>query len=1749
MAKMYQEGDRPIPGYQLLTFLGEGGFGEVWKATNESRIEVALKIVNLQGKQSVREVFAIRKLRNVRHPNLIPILGFWLKDEAGNIIQNAAAESMSGFMLDGTFQFFVSMGLAEKTLMDRLKECQADGHAGIPLDELLEYMDESARALDFLNTPRHDMGGEEKVSIEHCDIKPQNILLVGGSVQICDFGLARIQQQGTKQNQTTSFSHNYVAPEMLNRDMGPCRTTDQYSLAVSYVQLRTGRLPFGDVSFAPAVLAAHLEGKLDYSMLLPAEQKIVKRATALNPTDRYPTARAFVDALKEMATTQSRPMKPSVGIKGPLRSGTEIVPGYKLEELIGRGSFGEVWRATAPGRLKKAIKIIRNLELASSRQELRSLDLITEVRHPYLIQIEACFLLDKQGDMIADESRDDKDAPKAETLVIVSELADSHLGKRLQDCLAETGQGLPPKELLSYMRHVAVALDRLNEDHDIIHRDVKPENILLVGGIAKLADFGLAKALEGSSTMVHTKSIGMTPAYAAPELCSGRIEKATDQYSLALTYYHLRSGRLATGDVGDLSELIRAHLNNKLDFSAALPVEAQVLRKATALKSQDRFPNCASFIKALMASFSQSELPRDVKTSSFSSVESMEEMPALSSMGWDQGTLNRPAHLAVEVQPALKATDTVNKLTDTEREAVAKAQKSTKKGTSSGTVTTLRSPARRRRSRVAQVVVSLMLLTLVGGIVGGFFYLSKQGPKPTELTQTDPIREKDPGKEKNQEKEQEKPKNADNNTPPKAQPTGTAKNTTPPKKTPSVEPERVSAAALLGQANKALQEKLPVQAAEALLELSKRYQTGETPFDPTALSYAVECYALLDESQPKRNELRAAFTTYASKQFESQSTLFKADSSEISWTGTSKLVELVPETNLWVQVFHIEKLLHLSTLSPADDAMLQKRLSMLSSTQLTDLGVYGQYLQGAIAWQLKDAAKAVKVFSSIDKAAPGITWSAARQSRVVDALKTSLAEHKQKAFQLNRWRNPIVSAEDAIQFASINRKLATWTDKPPSAEDLPLNLLAESEGTLSEVDARALLARWKVSDLAPPLQQALLYRQFQVQQVAKVAPEEMLPVALQLYNTVQQQPTLQLKAEEAVEMLDTMLASLGSLGQKEDLPLNTKSQVAQLFAARGRLIVENSLANWVKKDNRLKTALSDFDIAVNCSKQKLDSERNGFLVYQAWVKRELKQRDWAPAIRTVNLSNTPGHAQPMLLLLQGWSHLQQGTQARSQADRLKSVKNAQTSFRKLVDDYVSRPEIRYWVNQGRLGASQAYLENANYLEISDREDVRKDCRTQLELAEKYARDVTTDEQAGLLKPEANMALGNALEDFGLLLGEGRHAEAVACFDVAVEAWKNDKQYPRALMNRARAMIRSENTAYDKQIESDLSRAQQAMPEGDIASEIHFLEARVQRKKNNNDEARRQLGLAISTAVSPSFRDEARCSLLELVLYTPVNKSSLTEVKERIQEISRMQPKVTELDPQIQTRARFLQMESMNAIANYCYELMKTKEELNNYRTPFLEQLNKLENLSDPIARWHAAKHRGKWLLLQGKYQDAWQAFEINGDFEKLVGSLERMSRNQRQLQLPAFLAMVSARYEALLRLAPILSTQLENNFALVERISRLLPENHPQRVPLTGLAGLLRWKSWNLLKVEKVTLDRYRTDAVRILQKLLKDQGQHAEAWQWAAALGDLEDDAELSKSLYRKSIELIKSIPETEMGSNDKKNLVTIVEKAMEKR
>ena len=116
---------------------------------------------------------------------------------------------------------------------------------------------------------------------------------VGGATQICDFGLSRVMGS-IRATTATAGTIAYAAPECLTHGK-PSPATDQYSLAVSYFELRTGALPYETETFV-GVTNAVLEGKLDLSRLPAAEQEVIRRATSPEPGDRFASASQMVRA-------------------------------------------------------------------------------------------------------------------------------------------------------------------------------------------------------------------------------------------------------------------------------------------------------------------------------------------------------------------------------------------------------------------------------------------------------------------------------------------------------------------------------------------------------------------------------------------------------------------------------------------------------------------------------------------------------------------------------------------------------------------------------------------------------------------------------------------------------------------------------------------------------------------------------------------------------------------------------------------------------------------------------------------------------------------------------------------------------------------------------------------------------------------------------------------------------------------------------------------------------------------------------------------------------------------------------------------------------------------------------------------------------------------------------------------------------------------------------------------------------------
>src|SRR3989442_3943399 len=182
-------------------------------------------------------------------------------------------------------------------------------------------------------------------------------------------------------------------------------------------------------------------------------------------------------------------------------------------------------------------------------------------------------------------------------------------GESLRDRLERERQ-LGLEDALKIAAEVAGALAYAHS-HGVVHRDVKPENILLSGGSAVVADFGIARALSaagGAEHLTQTGTVIGTPAYMSPEQATGsaEIDGRTDQYSLACVVYEMFVGQPPFTGPTPQAVMARHSLDMVSPPSivrATIPdaVEAAILRALAKLPA-DRFPTTALFAEALSES-------------------------------------------------------------------------------------------------------------------------------------------------------------------------------------------------------------------------------------------------------------------------------------------------------------------------------------------------------------------------------------------------------------------------------------------------------------------------------------------------------------------------------------------------------------------------------------------------------------------------------------------------------------------------------------------------------------------------------------------------------------------------------------------------------------------------------------------------------------------------------------------------------------------------------------------------------------------------------------------------------------------------------------------------------------------------------------------------------------------------------------------------------------------------------------------
>jgi serine/threonine protein kinase len=279
MAVRIESQAEPIPGYKLIERIGGGGFGEVWKCEAPGGLHKAIKFVygdieelGEDGQRAEQELKALSRVKTIRHPYILSLERF-------DIINN---------------QLIIVMELADKNLWDRFKECRAKGLPGIPREELLSYMEETAEALDLMNS---------QYQLQHLDIKPQNLFLVYQHIKVADFGLVK-DLEGMQASVTGGVTPVYAAPETF--DGWVSRFSDQYSLGIVYQELLSGQRPFPGTNVRQLVMQ-HLQGTPNLGSLPPADQPIIARALAKKPDERHPTCRDLVQGLRR-ATRPSVPL-------------------------------------------------------------------------------------------------------------------------------------------------------------------------------------------------------------------------------------------------------------------------------------------------------------------------------------------------------------------------------------------------------------------------------------------------------------------------------------------------------------------------------------------------------------------------------------------------------------------------------------------------------------------------------------------------------------------------------------------------------------------------------------------------------------------------------------------------------------------------------------------------------------------------------------------------------------------------------------------------------------------------------------------------------------------------------------------------------------------------------------------------------------------------------------------------------------------------------------------------------------------------------------------------------------------------------------------------------------------------------------------------------------------------------------------------------------------------------------------------
>jgi serine/threonine protein kinase len=257
------------------------------------------------------------------------------------------------------------------------------------------------------------------------------------------------------------------------------------------------------------------------------------------------------------------------------------IPGYKIQSELGRGGMAAVYLAIQESFDRPvAIKIMNPALTADpsfGRRFVREAKLMAQLSHPHIVPV---FDIGTHGNL---------------HYMAMEHIAGGTLKQRL-------GDGIEESEIERIIADIAAALDHAGEQ-DIIHRDVKPDNIMFRrDGSAVLMDFGIARPIQGDDAMTQMGTIVGTPKYMSPEQHRGKdVDARADLYSLGVVLFEMLAGRAPyTGE--DAMSIGIKHITEPLPL---LPTEKRrwqpLIKKLMAKDPEQRFQRGNEVVAALKA--------------------------------------------------------------------------------------------------------------------------------------------------------------------------------------------------------------------------------------------------------------------------------------------------------------------------------------------------------------------------------------------------------------------------------------------------------------------------------------------------------------------------------------------------------------------------------------------------------------------------------------------------------------------------------------------------------------------------------------------------------------------------------------------------------------------------------------------------------------------------------------------------------------------------------------------------------------------------------------------------------------------------------------------------------------------------------------------------------------------------------------------------------------------------------------------